>query len=160
MGAGKSSVGRCLQRQLQLPRFDTDELLAAKFGKPVGEVLRDLGEQQFRDAETAVLRELRIDEIAIVVTGGGIVLRDENVALLRALGTTVWLTADEETLYRRVSKRATRPLLQTADPRSTISEMLRTREPLYAAAADVVIDTSNRSHEEVAADILAKTADL
>jgi shikimate kinase len=154
MGAGKSSVGRVLSRRLRLPRFDTDELLAAEHGMPVAQVFTTLGEERFRDAETTVLRKLDATEMAVIVTGGGVVLRSENLPLLRGLGTTIWLKADEEKLFRRVSRRNSRPLLQTADPRQTLRELLAKREPLYAAAADLVVDTSTAMQDEVASHIL------
>jgi shikimate kinase len=96
----------------------------------------------------------------VIVTGGGIVLRPENVGLLRGLGTLVHLEADEETLFQRVSRRATRPLLQTENPRATLTELLRMRLPLYRQAADFQIDTSRLSHDEVAEAILTKMESL
>ena len=97
---------------------------------------------------------------AIIVTGGGIVLRPENVKMLRELGTVVNLEADEETLFRRISRRATRPLFQTENPRATLMELLRVREPLYRAAADVRLDTSRLTHDEVADAILKSIENL
>ena len=94
MGAGKSSVGRTLARMTGLPRFDTDEMVAARFGLTIPEIFEVHGEQKFRDAETEALRELSDKRQAIVVTGGGIVLREENVALLRECGTIVYLAAE------------------------------------------------------------------
>ncbi len=154
MGAGKSSVGRALGHRLQLPRFDTDELLAQTYGMPVAQVFTMLGEERFRDAETAVLRQLDATVRSVIVTGGGIILRLENVPLLRALGTVVCLRADEATLWERVSRRSTRPLLQTADPQRTLQELLAKREPLYAAAADVVIDTGSATQQSIATQII------
>lgn len=154
MGAGKSSVGRTLARMTGLPRFDTDEMVAARFGLTIPEIFEVHGEQKFRDAETEALRELSDKRQAIVVTGGGIVLREENVALLRECGTIVYLAADEETLFARISRRPTRPLLRTTDPRATLSELLAARLPLYREAADVEVDTSLLSHDEVARKIL------
>ena len=81
-------------------------------------------------------------------------LRPENVKMLRQLGTVVSLEADAETLFSRISKRATRPLLRTANPRATVVELLRVRDPLYRAAADVRVDTSRLTHDEVADAIL------
>jgi shikimate kinase len=93
---------------------------------------------------------------AIVVTGGGIVLREENVALLRQLGPIVYLGADEETLFARISRRSTRPLLQTENPRATLRELVARRLPLYRSAADVEVDTSRLTHDEVARRILER----
>src|SRR6266850_3346169 len=120
MGAGKSSVGRTLARTTGLPRFDTDEMVAARFGLTISEIFEAHGEEKFREAETDALRELSGKGQAIVVSGGGIVLRAGNVELLRALGIIVHLRADDATLFKRISRRTTRPLLQTENPRATV----------------------------------------
>ena len=160
MGAGKSSVGRCLQRRTGLARFDTDEIVSSKFGLSISEIFSTHGERRFREVEAQALVELAAGEATIIVTGGGIVLREENVDLLKQLGTIVWLEADEETLFERASRRSNRPLLQTEDPRITFSEMVRARAPLYAKVADIRIDTSALTHDEVADVILRKIEEL
>ena len=165
MGAGKSAVGRCLQKRTGLPLFDIDEMVAAKFGSSISKIFETHGQEKFRDAETEALRGLvgsarQTDssggEQSIVVTGGGIVLREENVDLLQRLGTTVWLDAETEVLFERASTKGNRPLLETEDPRKTFSQLLEARRPLYAKIADVRIDTSGRSEEEVVKEILEK----
>jgi shikimate kinase len=160
MGAGKSSIGRMLARRTGLPRFDTDDMIEARLGLPVPEIFARFGEEKFRDAETEILKELSATQPAIIVTGGGIVLRPENVKMLQALGNVVSLEADDETLFRRVSRKTSRPLLQTENPKATMLELLRTREPLYREAADVRLDTSGLRHEEVADAILRKFGKL
>jgi shikimate kinase len=154
MGAGKSSVGRTLARMTGLPRFDTDEIVAARFGLTVSEIFETKGEEKFRQTETDALRELAGERGAIITTGGGILLRPENADLVRQLGTVVHLEANEETLFRRINRRTTRPLLRTENPRATLTELLRLRLPLYRAAADLEVDTSLLTHEEVAKKIL------
>src|SRR2546421_5070961 len=119
MGAGKSSVGRTLARVTGLPRFDTDEMVAGRFSLSIPEIFEMHGEDKFRGAETEALRELFGKGQAIIVTGGGIVLRKENVGLLHELGTIFYLSADEGTLFARISRKPTRPLLQTPNPRAT-----------------------------------------
>jgi len=156
MGAGKSSVGRSLQRRSGLARLDTDEMLAVEFGMSIAQVFEKHGEDKFRDAETEALRKLAPDRPAIIVTGGGIVLRYQNVDLLKGVGTIVWLAADEATLFERAARRDHRPLLQKENPRAIFSKLFREREPLYAAAADIRIDTSRLTHDEVAETILNK----
>jgi shikimate kinase len=160
MGAGKSSVGRCLQRRTGLARFDTDKIVSSKFGLSISEVFSAHGEGRFREVETQVLVELTAGEATIIVTGGGIVLREENVDLLKQLGTIVWLDADEETLFERASRRSNRPLLQTEDPRTTFSDMSRARVPPYAKVADIRVDTSALTHDEVVDVILRKVEEL
>jgi shikimate kinase len=101
------------------------------------------------------LRSMSPEEPAIIVTGGGIVLRAENVDLLRRLGTVVWLDADQATLRMRIRRLSDRPLLQTANPEATLSELLAAREPLYRKAADLRVDISQKNPEEIAELILA-----
>src|SRR6266513_6319668 len=97
MGAGKSSVGVCLRRRARLKLFDTDEIVMSKFGMPISEIFSKHGENKFREAETKALQALATSEPVIIVTGGGIVLREENLDLLKRLGLVVWLQADEKT---------------------------------------------------------------
>jgi len=160
MGAGKSSVGRALEWRTGLARLDTDEAVAKRFGISVAEIFEKHGEDTFRDAETEMLRNLTPDRPTIITTGGGIVLRPENVDLLRRLGTIVWLNGDEATLFERASRRNTRPLLQNDDPRAIFSELFRKRAPIYKTAADFEIDTSNVTHDQVAETILTKMEEL
>jgi shikimate kinase len=156
MGAGKSLVGHCLHRRTSLALIETDEMVASKFGMSVPRIFSKHGEQGFREAETEALRGLAITEEAIIVTGGGIVLREENIDPLKRLGPVVWLDGNEATLFERASRGKNRPLLQTDNPRKVFSRMLRARLPLYAKIADIRIDTSILTGEEVAVAILSK----
>jgi shikimate kinase len=156
MGAGKSSVGRCLHRRTGLALHDTDEIVTAHFGMSISEIFPNFGEQGFRQAEAEALRSLPTTEQTIIVTGGGIVLRDENIGILKRLGVIVWLDADEETLFTRASRKQNRPLLQTKDPRKAYSQILVSRRSLYENIADIRVDTSVLSDEEVAVAILVK----
>jgi shikimate kinase len=160
MGAGKSSVGRCLEQRTGRRRFDTDEMATTKLGLSIPEIFSKFGEEKFREIETQMLRELDPAKAMIIVTGGGIVLRNENIALMRQLGTIVLVEADEDTLFERASRKKNRPLLQTEDPRVTFAELLRTRTPLYAKIADIRIDTSSLNQEDVAEMILNKIGNL
>ena len=155
MGAGKSAVGRELSRRIGWPRHDTDEMIRAQFGVSIPDIFARYGEPAFRDAETALLKTLRRGIAGVVVTGGGIVLRTQNVQLLRGMGQIVWLDADEEVLWQRISKHSTRPLLQTPDPRARFSELLRERLPLYRSAADYRINTASSSIAQVTDEIIA-----
>jgi shikimate kinase len=154
MGAGKSAVGRELSRRTGWPRHDTDEMIREQFGISIPDVFARHGEPAFRDAETALLKTLQRGLAGIVVTGGGIILREENVRLLRGMGRIVWLDADEEILWQRASRHSTRPLLQTPDPRARFTELLRERLRLYQTAADYHINTSSSSIAEVTNEII------
>jgi len=156
MGAGKSFVGRCLHCRTGLVLHDTDEAIAANFGMSIPDIFVKHGEKKFREAETAALRGMRTEEQTIIVTGGGIVLHKENVEILTSRAVIVWLDGAEETLFARASREKSRPLLQTKNPRKTFSEILGARRPLYAKIADIRVDTSVLTDEEVALAILAK----
>lgn len=154
MGTGKSVVGKVLEEKTGLHRFDTDEMISSKLKTPIGEIFAREGESHFRDLETETLRSICPDEPAIIVTGGGIVLRSANVDLLRQLGTVVWLDADQKILRARIRDLSDRPLLQTTNPGATLSELLAAREPLYRKAADLRVDISGKNPPEIAELIL------
>jgi shikimate kinase len=156
MGAGKSSVGDCLARWTTVPLHDTDEIIASNFGISIPEIFAKHGEGKFREAETDALRSLVTTEQAIIVTGGGIVLREENLGLLNRLGMLVWLHANEETLFERASRSRNRPLLQGENPKEAFARILQARVPLYAKIAQIRVDTSVLTDEEVAVAILSK----
>jgi shikimate kinase len=156
MGAGKSAVGRCLQQRTGFTRFDTDEIVSSKFGIPISQIFSTRGENKFREAETEVLRRIPPDQRSIIVTGGGIILREKNVDLLKRLGAVVWLLGEHGTLFNRASRTGNRPLLQGKNPRKAFAEMLQARLPLYAKVADICVDTSALTDEEVAVAILTK----
>jgi shikimate kinase len=156
MGAGKSSVGACLRQRTGLRLLDTDEIVASKFGMSIPKIFAEHGETKFREAETEALRRVRTEEQTIIITGGGIVLRKENVEILRSHGVIVWLDGDEETLFTRACRKRNRPLLQTKNPRKSFSVILGARRHLYAKVADVRVATAVLTDEVVAVAILAK----
>ena len=127
---------------------------------PIEKIFSTHGEEHFRDLETEVLRSLSAEEPAIIVTGGGIVLRSENVDLLKRLGAVVWLDADEATLRTRIHRLSDRPLLQTANPEATLSELLEARGPFYRNAADLRVDISQKNPEQIAELILKNMRDF
>src|SRR5215471_4872624 len=160
MGAGKSAVGSCLQRRTGLALLDTDEIVSSKFSMSIPEIFAKYGENKFREAETKALRALAMPKQTIIVTGGGIVLREENVEMLRRMGVIVWLDGDKDTLFARASRERNRPLLQTKAPRRTFSQIFDTRRSLYADIADVRVDTSALTDEEISVAILSKLGRL
>jgi shikimate kinase len=156
MGAGKSCVGRCLQRRTKLALVDTDDIVVSKFGMSIPEIFSRYGEQGFREAETQALDELAPAKPTIIVTGGGIVLRETNLDFLKRHGVIVWLDGNEETLFERAWRASTRPLLQGENAREVFTQLLEVRLPLYAKVAHIRVDTSVLTDEEVAVAILSK----
>jgi len=160
MGTGKSFVGKVLEQHTGFVRFDTDEIISSRLKMPIEKIFLTHDEEHFRELETETLRSLSAEEPAIIVTGGGIVLRSENVDLLKRLGAVVWLDADEATLRTRIHRLSDRPLLQTANPEATLSELLEAREPLYRNAADLRVDISQKNPEQIAELILKNVTDF
>ncbi|MDB6148832.1 MAG: aroK [Chthoniobacter sp.] len=156
MGSGKSSIGRLIAGRLGYRFVDTDALVVRRAGQEIVDIFATHGEAHFRDLETAALESLAGEAHCVIATGGGIVVRERNHALLRRLGFVVLLTATEDVIFERVSRNSKRPLLQTANPRATISEMLAARAPLYEAAAQWMLDTSDLSHREAAEALIAE----
>ena len=156
MGAGKSSVGRSLHRRTGMAFLETDEIVASNLGMSIPQIFFTQGEKKFRRAETEALQTICGTKRAVIVTGGGIVLRKENVEILKRLGLIVSLDGDEEVLFARAARTTDRPLLQTKNPREAFSEIFYARRPLYAQIADIRLDTSQLTVEEVATAILSK----
>ena len=158
MGSGKSSVGRIVSSLTGFALVDTDTLVAQKAGKSIPDIFRSEGEEHFRQLEAEVLRGL-VGRIGLVVaTGGGVIVSEENRQLLPQIGPVVWLDAGTEQLYQRV-KHSKRPLLQTEDPRRTVEELYRAREPLYSEVATVRIDSGKLTHRQTADTLLAAVSE-
>jgi|SRR5262245_19311531 len=149
MGTGKSSVGQLLANKLGWPIFDTDQMVAKVCGMPISRIFAEMGEERFRTEESAALERIDGSQRSIIVTGGGVVLRPGNVALLRTLGRIVCLKAEREVLLKRLGDQLDRPLLKSTDPVARINQLLRERGPLYEETAEFSIDTSNLAPEEV-----------
>ncbi|MCI0379082.1 MAG: shikimate kinase [Gemmataceae bacterium] len=154
-GTGKTTVARLLAEKLGWQWCDADALLEQRHGKTIRQIFAEEGESGFRDKEAALFEELSQLEDHVIATGGGIVLRPENRELLRR-GKVIWLTADAGTIWTRLLQDATtaerRPNL-TQGGLPEIEEMLHTRTPLYAACADVTVDVSNRSPEDITEEL-------
>lgn len=155
MGCGKSTVGKELASCMNRILIDTDTYIEEREGMSIPEIFEKKGEAYFRQAETAALQELvENTHNAIIASGGGLPLRDENATLLKQLGKVYFLTAGEETVYERVKDSTNRPLLKVEDPRQKIHELLEYRTPLYERACDCVIMTDDRAVCAIAKEIM------
>ena len=131
-GSGKSAVGKILTETTGKPLADTDLLIVEKAGKPIPEIFREDGEPAFRDLESEIIRELSLQGGQVISTGGGAVLRPENVTLLRQNGRLFWLDRDPDCLVPTDD----RPLADTSEK---MKKLYQEREPVYRASADVII---------------------
>lgn len=146
-GGGKTTVGRQLAKRLQIAFHDTDAVIEQRIGQSIRDFFESKGEAAFRDLESQVLADLLEPGLppAVVSTGGGIVLRPGNRALLRARSCVVYLHNSPRELYRRLRHDTQRPLLQTADPLARLQQLAQQREPLYRETAHFVLETGRPS---------------
>lgn len=142
MGAGKSTVGRLLASQLHFEFVDSDRELEARSGVPIPTIFEIEGEAGFRRREAALLDELTQRHRIVLATGGGAILDPGAREALKQRGLVIYLRTSIEEILRRTRNDRSRPLLQTADPRARIDELLAQREPLYAATADLVFQSA------------------
>jgi shikimate kinase len=156
MGAGKTTVGRLLARRLKRSFHDADEEIERRCGVRVPVIFEIEGEAGFRARESQVIAELCALENAVLATGGGAVLAEENRRRIAVCGTVIYLHARPSHLWQRVRHDRNRPLLATADPLRKLEELYAERDPLYREVADLVIDTGKQSVQTLAKDLLAR----
>ena len=159
MGAGKSSVSAGLGRMLGREVVEMDERIAAQEGMSIPELFAQKGEPYFRACETALIKSFAQGAPRIVSCGGGVPLREENVAAMRESGTVVLLTASPEVILERVKDSDERPLLQGHKDVPYIAALMEQRRPRYEAAADITVDTSRLNIEEVCRQVLRQVSE-
>lgn len=148
MGVGKTSVGIALAKLLGRTWYDTDHVIEDKYGK-ISDLFEYYGEAHFRNLESEVTQDLSQRDHVVISTGGGLVLRSENSAALKKKGYIVFLRASYETILSRVIANDQRPLLRYGMEQK-VRQLMRDRYPVYEDVADFVVDTDDKSVEEVA----------
>jgi shikimate kinase len=156
MGAGKTTIGRQLATTLKMEFKDSDHEIVHRTGASIPLIFEIEGEEGFRRREIDVIDKLTQEENLVLATGGGAVLKDINRSHLRERGTVIYLYASIDQLLQRTSKDKNRPLLQTADPRAKLEELLEHRDPLYREVAHMVVHTDERSIRSVIKEILVR----
>jgi shikimate kinase len=154
MGAGKSSVGKHLAKQLDMDFYDTDEEIEIRTGVDLGWIFDVEGEDGFRRREAAVVADLAKLTNVVVATGGGTILTLENRALIAAHGVVVYLEVTLPLQHTRVVNDSRRPLLRVKNRDEVMVKLHEEREPHYEALADFKVPTDNRSVRAVADDII------
>jgi shikimate kinase len=153
MGVGKSTVGRRLAKRLGLPFIDSDTAIEDASGLSAAEVFERYGEEDFRDGERRLVARLVDGQVRVIATGGGVFVDPRTRELLNTRAITVWLDAPVDVLADRTSRRNTRPLLRTADPRGTIERLVKERESSYAAA-HIHVKSGDGAHRDVVESIV------
>lgn len=145
MGSGKTTMGRTLARHLGKAFVDSDEEIQRRTGVTIPHIFDVEGEAGFRQRETAAIRDLVGRDNMVLATGGGVVLVEQNRAMLQQNGIVIYLKASVHDLWQRTRHDRSRPLLQTVDPRAKLTELHQQRDPLYQQVADIVIQSGKQS---------------
>ena len=160
MGAGKSTIAGALHQMLGMERLEMDQMIVEEQKMPISEIFEKYGEDHFRDIETQTLIDLKDRKPAIVSCGGGIVIREENIAHMKESGRIVLLTATPETIYERVKDSTNRPILNGNMNVAYIRELMEKRRAKYEAAADLVIATDGKNAAAICEEMIEKLKEL
>lgn len=156
-GTGKSTVGRIVAARLGRSVISTDAEIVRRVGQGIPEIVAQCGWEYFREIESQICREIAQRDGLVIDTGGGIVLRPENVQAFKKAGILFWLTAPVDLIAKRIGRDTQRPSLTgTKSFVEEIEEVLHERSPKYEAAADHIITTGGRTVVQVADEILAR----
>ena len=155
MGTGKTAVGRELARLLDMKLIDVDTEIEVSREMTVNEIFKEFGEPVFREIETDMIKEVSRNNQVIISTGGGAVLKQENMETLRETGIIVCLMASPETILRRTGSTDDRPLLHVENPLEKIRQLMDFRKPYYEKA-DIVIATEGKTPLQIAEEIVEK----
>lgn len=156
MGCGKSTVASGLQRMYGKKVVEMDQLISKRQGMSIPDIFEKYGETYFRDLESELVAEIQGMENQVVSCGGGVVLREQNVAKMKENGQVVLLTAKPETILERVKYDNNRPVLKGKKSVAGISELMEARREKYEAAADIVIHTDGKSIPKICEEVMQK----
>ena len=158
MGTGKSTVAKQLAKLLPFRIVEMDETIELLSGMSIPEIFATQGEEAFRKSETQFLQAISKENNQIISCGGGVVLRDENIDILKSTGIVCLLSAKAETIYKRVNSNNNRPLLKDKKSVEDIEAMLEARKDAYDEAKDIEVFVDDLSPAEVASELVKQLA--
>ncbi len=153
MGVGKTTIGRRVAAKLNRQFLDSDEEIEKAAQMSIPEIFEQRGESEFRAGETRVIARVLKENDIVLATGGGAFVNSETRALVKDGAVSVWLKANADILFERVSRRSNRPLLKTANPRATLEKLIEERYPIYAEA-DLTVLSREVPQDVVAFDVI------
>lgn len=161
MGAGKSTIGKLLAQELAYEFYDSDKVIEERCGADIPWIFDVEGEGGFRNREAVVIKDLSMKKGAVVATGGGAMLRQDNRDYVTRTGYVIYLNTSVEQQFQRTCKDKNRPLLQDkgAEAYQVLSRLMEVRDPLYRQVADLVIETDRKNLKAVVAKILREVCD-
>ena len=154
MGCGKSTVALKLNQMYGMHAVEMDQEISNRQKMSISDIFEKYGEEYFRDLESALVKELTNGSRQVVSCGGGVVLRENNVAEMKKSGCIVLLTAKPENVLKRVKKNDDRPILKGRKTVKDIAELMEARRAKYEEAADVVVATDDKAIEDICKEIL------
>lgn len=156
MGSGKSSIGKLLAQSCQMQFLDTDYEIEQNSKYDITTIFEKFGEEEFRNKETGLLENLSRVENHIIATGGGIILKQENIDIMKKMGLIVFLDINLQAQIKRVKYRKHRPLLKNTDLEKKLKDLKSERDPIYNTISDYIIDVSGKDKNTVVEEIKNK----
>lgn len=154
MGVGKSTIAMEYSKTYGMENVEMDERISERAEMSISDIFAKYGEEYFRNLETTFLRELELETDKIVSCGGGIVLREENISIMKKCGKIIMLTATPQEILERVRDDDKRPLLQGRKSIEAIQGLMEKRRGSYEKAADFIIHTDGKTKEEICEEIM------
>lgn len=145
MGSGKTTVGKALSTDLNMDFIDLDKLIEIENNESINEIFKNKGEGFFRNLETEALKNVCKNDNQVVSLGGGAVLKQENVDIIKANGTLIFLEVEAKTVLKRLKNDTSRPLLNVDNKEAVIEKMLQERTPIYKNNADFTVNANKNS---------------
>lgn len=159
MGTGKTTISQIVSKKLGMKWVDLDEMIIRKENRSITNIFKENGEQYFREIEKEVLRNIADEGGYVVSTGGGVVIANENMEIMKKNGIVITLAASPEVIFERIKDDQDRPLLQVNNPMDEIKRLMFERAHFYIKG-DIIIDTSCSSPEELADEIIVEIGRL
>lgn len=156
MGCGKSTIAKIMKEDYHLDLIEMDEEIEKRAQKTIVQIFAQDGEEVFRQQETSLLEEISEREHCVVSCGGGTILRKRNRELMKESGAVIWLTASAETILKRIRNSNDRPLLNNRKTLEDIEKMMNERRIWYQEAAQIHVDTEQKSKKEIAKEIMKR----
>jgi shikimate kinase len=156
MGSGKTTTGKILADWLNFLFIDLDNIIELSLNMPVSDIFEKHGEEYFRNTETNSIKKIYINKNCVFACGGGVVVRRENIEVIKKNSTVIFLHVSPAAAFERLKNEDGRPLLKVQNRLSVITELMEKRDSLYRSASDFTLDTDFKNPQEVAEEILQR----
>lgn len=160
MGAGKSTISEYLSTMFAMKIVEMDQIIAEREQMSIPDIFETYGEEYFRNLETELLVELQNEKGVVISCGGGVAMRERNVAEMKRNGKVVLLTASPEVIYDRVKDTDDRPVLNGRKNVRGISELMEQRREKYEAAADIIVQTDHKTVLQICEELVQRLTEM